>query len=152
MPTEPGLRAHPDDIAAIRGWFETLAALVRARDFPSFRPMVHDDFLAFGTFSDFLVGREQAEQKQWRNVWPTISGFRFRDDIRVMVSPDRLFAVGLAIFDSTGYAEDGTPFDRPGRATVSFDRARVGDPFVANHTHMSLFRDVPDRSFGETAA
>ena len=69
-----------------------------------------------------------------------------------MVSPDRLFAVGLAIFDSTGYREDGTTFDRPGRAKVTFDRDKIGDPWIANHTHMSLFRDVPSVSHGRKAA
>jgi len=27
-------------------------------------------------------------------------------------------------------------------------RKKVGDAFVATHTHMSLFRGTPDRSFG----
>jgi hypothetical protein len=52
----------------------------------------------------------------------------------------------MGIFDSTGYTPDGTPYPRPGRATVAFTRKKVGDPWVANHTHMSLFRDVPTRS------
>jgi len=33
--------------------------------------------------------------------------------------------------------------------TVALSRARVGEDWVADHTHMSLFRDVPSRSFGE---
>ena len=27
--------------------------------------------------------------------------------------------------------------------------ARIGEDWVADHTHMSLFRDVPSRSFGK---
>jgi hypothetical protein len=27
----------------------------------------------------------------------------------------------------------------------------VGDPFVATHTHMSLFRGTPEQSFGKFA-
>jgi hypothetical protein len=57
-------------------------------------------------------------------------------------------AVGAAVFDSIGYTEDGTPYDRPGRATVVLVRGVVGEDWVAQHTHMSLFRDVPTRSFG----
>jgi hypothetical protein len=44
---------------------------------------------------------------------------------------------------------DGKPYDRPGRATVVFGRVAIGDEWVAQHTHMSLFRDVPTRSFGK---
>jgi len=30
-------------------------------------------------------------------------------------------------------------------------RKKVGDAFVATHTHMSLFRGTPDRSYGTFA-
>ena len=36
----------------------------------------------------------------------------------------------------------------PGRTTVALSRHRIGEDWVADHTHMSLFRDVPSRSFG----
>jgi ketosteroid isomerase-like protein len=147
---EAGLRAHPDDLEAVRDWFRQLEGYVNALDFTGSYHLTHEDFLAFGTFADFFVGRDEAEKNQWRNVWPTISDFHFRlDDVRALVSPDRLFAVGLAVFDSTGYHEDGSTFARTGRATVSFDRAKVGDPWVTNHSHMSLMRGVPPRSFGK---
>jgi ketosteroid isomerase-like protein len=153
MPSPPVSAAHPEDLEAVRDWFRKLTGYVNAKDFESFHAMTHQDFVAFGTFADFVAGRDAVENNQWRSVWPKISDFRFRlDEVRAMVSPDRLFAVGLAIFDSTGYREDGTPFDRPGRATVAFDRERIGDPWIANHSHMSLFRDVPSVSYGRTAA
>jgi hypothetical protein len=38
--------------------------------------------------------------------------------MRAIVSADRLTAAGMAVFTSTGYREDGTPYERPGRATV----------------------------------
>ena len=136
-----------DDIAGVRAWFETLAAHVRAVDFAGARPIFAPDMIAFGTFTDFMTGRDVAEQQQWRNVWQHIDDFRFRTDIRALVSPDRLQAVGMAIFDSTGYRQNGTSYDRPGRATVVFVRGTVGAPWVAQHTHLSLFRDVPTRSF-----
>ena len=136
-----------DDIAGVRAWFETLAAHVRAVDFVGARPIFAPDMIAFGTFTDFMTGRDTAEQQQWRNVWQHIDDFRFRTDIRAIVSPDRLQAVGMAIFDSTGYRQDGTSYDRPGRATVVFVRESIDAPWVAQHTHLSLFRDVPTRSF-----
>ncbi len=153
MTSKAGLTADPEDLALVRTWFETLADHVRAKDFAAAYPLFKDDFLVFGTFQDFVEGRAEGEQKQWRNVWPTIEDFYWRlDDVRAFVSPDRLSAVGLAIWESTGYAADGSTFDRPGRATVSLERAKVGDPWVANHTHMSLFRDVPSVSHGKKAA
>ncbi|HLI11378.1 MAG TPA: nuclear transport factor 2 family protein [Alphaproteobacteria bacterium] len=139
--------AHEEDVARIRRWFERLAQHVREVDFAGARPLFAPDFVAFGTFSDFVEVREKVEEAQWRNVWPHIDGFRWRPDIRAIVSADRLTAVGMAVFDSTGYAADGKPYDRPGRATVAFVRRGVSEDWVAQHTHMSLFRGVPSRSF-----
>ncbi len=139
--------AHLADEAAVKAWFQTLADHVQAVDFAGARPIFADDMIAFGTFTDFMTGRDAAERAQWRNVWPHIDAFRWRPDMRVLVSPDRLQAVGMAVFDSTGYRQDGSAYDRPGRATVVFARPTPNAPFVAQHTHMSLFRDVPTRSY-----
>jgi ketosteroid isomerase-like protein len=141
-----GMAGEQEDVAAVRRWFKRLAEHVRAVDFAGARPIFAEDMIAFGTFTDFMTGRDKAEAAQWRNVWPHIDAFRWRPDIRAIVSADRLTAVGMAIFESTGYTPDGTPYPRPGRATVAFTRRKPGEPWVANHTHMSLFRDVPTRS------
>ena len=137
----------PDDVAGVTAWFETLATHVREVDFVGARPIFAPDMIAFGTFTDFMTGRDVAEQQQWRNVWPHIDNFRWRPDIKAIVSPDRLQAVGMGVFDSTGYRPDGTPYDRPGRATVVLVRSGLDAPWLAQHTHLSLFRDVPTRSF-----
>ena len=140
----------PQDLALVRDWFRLLAEHVRAVDFAPARVLFAEDFIAFGTYSDFVPGRDEAERNQWRKVWPTIDGFTWRlDNVLAVVSPDRLQATGMAVWDSTGYHPDGTPFDRPGRATVALARAKVGDPWVATHTHMSLFRGTPDVSHGK---
>ena len=142
----------PEDLALIRDWFRRLAEHVRAVDFAGARPLFAEDMIAFGTFENFVIGRDAVEQAQWRNVWPVTTDFGWRlDDIRAIVSADRLSAVGMGVFDSTGYHEDGARYDRPGRATIGFSRRKVGDNWVAGHTHMSLFRDVPTRSFGRKA-
>jgi ketosteroid isomerase-like protein len=138
---------QPDDLAGVKTWFETLAAHVREVDYIGARSIFAPDMIAFGTFTDFMTGRDVAEQQQWRNVWSHIDEFRFRSDIRAIVSPDRLQAVGMAIFDSTGYRQDGTSYDRPGRATVVFVRDNIGAAWSAQYTHLSLFRDVQTRSF-----
>jgi ketosteroid isomerase-like protein len=140
---------QPDDIARIRAWFVRLSEHVRAKDFAGARPIFAEDMIAFGTFENFMTGREAAEAAQWRSVWPFISDFRWRlEDVRAIVSADRLSAVGMAVFDSTGYHADGSPYPRPGRATIAFSRPAIGEDWTADHTHMSLFRDVPTRSFG----
>lgn len=149
MITEP----HADDLDRIKAWFRRLSEHVRAIDFASARPLFAEDMVAFGTFENFVIGRDRVEAEQWRNVWPVTSGFRFsEDEIRAIVSPDRLTAVGMGVFDSTGYREDGTPYRRPGRTTAALSRRSVGGDWVALHTHMSLFRDVPGRSFGRKGA
>jgi ketosteroid isomerase-like protein len=143
----PTAEPQPEDVAGVKHWFATLATHVRDVDYIGARPIFAADLIAFGTFTDFMTGQPAAEQAQWRNVWENIDGFTWHPDIRVIVSPDRRQAVGMGIFDSTGYLKDGTEYDRPGRATVVFVRDGLDAPWLAQHTHLSLFRDVPTRSF-----
>ena len=139
-----------EDLDHIRAWFERLAEHVRAVDFAGARPLFAADMIAFGTFSDFASERDAVEQAQWRNVWPFITGFRWRPNaFRGIVSPDRLAATGMAVWDSTGFHQDGKPYERPGRATVALARQGIGEGWVAQHTHFSLFRGVPGQSFGK---
>lgn len=141
--------APEEDVALIRRWFQRLTDHVQAVDFVGARPLFAEDMIAFGTLADFVSGREATERQQWRNMWGTIDQFRCRlDGLRAIVSADRLTAAGMVVFDSIGYREDGTPYDRPGRATVVFGRSAIGADWVARHTHFSLFHGVPPRSFG----
>jgi ketosteroid isomerase-like protein len=88
-------QAIPEDLDAVKAWFRELAEHVQAVDFAAARHLFAADFVAFGTFTDFMIGRDLAENNQWRNVWPTIDSFVWRlDDAKALVSPDRLFAVG----------------------------------------------------------
>jgi len=140
---------HPDDLARVKAWFGRLSEHVRAVDYEGARLLFADGMIAFGTFENFITGRERVEKAQWRNVWGVTSGFRYRmDDIRAIVSADRLTAIGMGVFDSMGYHPDGSAYERPGRTTAAFSRPAVGDDWVADHTHMSLFRDVPSVSYG----
>ena len=139
----------PADLAAVRAWFDALSRCCRAVDYEGARRIFADDMIAFGTFTDFMHGRDPAEQKQWRNVWGTIRNFRYElDKVEAIVAGDRLTAVGMGVWQSDGFYPNGDHFDRPGRTTVVLGRKKVGDAFVATHTHMSLFRGTPDRSFG----
>jgi ketosteroid isomerase-like protein len=140
----------PEDLAAVRAWFDALSGHCRAIDYEGARAIFAEDMIAFGTFTDFMIGRDLAERKQWRNVWGTIRNFRYDlDKVEAIVSADRLTAVGMGAWQSDGYHPNGDRFDRPGRTTVTLGRKAVGDPFVATHTHMSLFRGTPEQSFGK---
>jgi ketosteroid isomerase-like protein len=136
-----------DDAALIRRWFQRLQLCIQTLDFAGSRPLFAEDLITFGTFTAFTLGRAATEQEQWRKVWSHIDQFRWQlDEMQTLVSGDRLTAVGMAVFESTGYAEDGRAFDRPGRATVVFGRRAVGEEWVAQHTHVSLFPGTPSRS------
>lgn len=143
--------AHHDlDRAAIADWFDTWSGYVAAVDFRSARALFDDDVVGFGTWMDVVEGLDSLEAMQWRNIWPAIADFRFlTDTLQVRVSPDRCFAVAVILWDSSGFHEDGTTFPRPGRATVAFRRADSAAPWKGIHTHLSLNRGVPQRSFGK---
>jgi ketosteroid isomerase-like protein len=130
--------AHDDDAALIRQWFCRLAEHMQAVDYVAARPLFAEDVIAFGSLAGFMTGRAALEAEQWRKVWGATNGFECR-----------LTAAGMVVFDSTGYGEDGTPYDRPGRSTVVFTRNVVGADWVAQHVHFSLFPGVPPRSFGK---
>ncbi|WP_262272435.1 YybH family protein [Microvirga yunnanensis] len=140
---------HDDDVALIRRWFRTLQVCIQTVDFAGSRPLFADDLITFGTYAAFTLGRSATEKEQWRKVWSHIDQFRWHlDNLRTIVSADRLTAVGMAVFESTGYTEDGKAFNRPGRATVVLGRKAVLEDWVAQHTHVSLFPGTPSRSFG----
>jgi len=145
---EAAVDEQGDDIDLIRRWFQHLQLCIQRVDFAGSRALFAEDLITFGTFTAFTLGRAATEQEQWRKVWGDIEHFRWQlDDLRTIISGDRLTAVGMAVFDSTGYSEDGKPFDRPGRATVVFGRQAVDEEWVAQHTHVSLFPGIPSRSF-----
>jgi ketosteroid isomerase-like protein len=138
-----------DDVASVRRWFQRLQLHVQAVDYVGARPLFAEDIITFGTFSAFTIGREATEKEQWRTVWSRIDRFRWQiDDLRIIVSGDRRTAVGMALFESIGYTEEGTPYDRPGRCTAVLRRRGIGEEWVAQHIHASLFQDVPTHSFG----
>jgi ketosteroid isomerase-like protein len=141
------MAASEDDLALVRQWFQRLQLHVQAVDFAGARPLFAEDVITFGSFNPFTIGRKATEEEQWRTVWGRIDRFRWRlDDLRTIVSGDRCTAVGMAVFDSTGYSEDGTPYDRPGRVTVVLGRGAVGQDWIAQHMHRLSQNRSPRRS------
>lgn len=139
--------ADPATRAAVLDWASRFAARVRSVDYRGAAPFWHPDVLAFGTREAVVQGLEAFRDRQWDGVWPRTADFAFTEDAaRVLASADGGLVVLVAPFTSTGFAPDGTPFDRPGRATLVLMRAEDG--WVAIHSHLSLARGVPADSHG----
>ena len=137
------------ETTAIREWFGTWGSLVAGVDYVSARDLFHPDVIGFGTFMDVVRGLDRLEAQQWRSIWPTIGDFRCLVDQLVSdVSDDGKHAYGIVPWTSTGFHEDGSTYDRPGRATVLFTREHESDPWRAIHTHISLAPGTPQKSFG----
>ena len=150
---EKGMIMTDEDTRAIADWFSAWDKLVDGVDFVPARDLFDEGVIGFGTRMDTVKGLEHLEADQWRRVWPTIDGFRFDvSTLECLFSPDRLQAVGIVVWTSTGYHENGTVFDRPGRATVVFRRPDASAPWKAVHTHISLNPGTPQRSFGDRPA
>jgi len=140
---------NPADHASIKAWFDTWTGYVAAVDFDSSRPMFEEDVVGFGTWMDTVEGLDNLMEKQWKSIWPTIRDFEFlTDTLQVRVSPDRLFAVAVLVWKSSGFHENGEAYPRPGRCTAGLRRDSVDAPWKGNHTHFSLNRDVPQKSYG----
>jgi ketosteroid isomerase-like protein len=120
----------------IKNWFRALERCVRTVDYASARPLFAPDVVAFGTRAEVVSGLDYLQENQWSGVWPFIKDFTFDlSQLRLGWSGEGGWAV--ATWTSTGFRPDGTPFQRPGRATVAFGR-RDGH-LVALHTHFSLY-------------
>ena len=97
-----------------------------------------------------VVSREALEAQQWRAIWPSIEDYRYDlATLEVVVSPDRLMAMGAVIFRSTGLHQDGSHFSRPGRATVTLMRTTLDAPSLGTHTPVSLTPGTPATSYGK---
>jgi uncharacterized protein (TIGR02246 family) len=122
-----------DSIAS--AFLTEMQACVRTNDFQRAQALFADDVIAFGTYAAVLTGRERLENEQWRNVWPNIREFTFRlDEARCLGNAQAICVV--VPWDSIGTRADGSPFQRPGRATLLL--AERDGQWVAVHSHFSL--------------
>ncbi len=144
---------EPADRQSLVTFFDRWTDLVRAVDYATARTMFDPALVAFGTYADLVTGMDAVESGQWRQVWSKIADYRFRTEaLHCDVSPDRRMATVAVPWTSTGFREDGTSFARNGRATVTLRRDAVDGPWRGVHTHLSLNRGTPDRSFGRPTA
>jgi ketosteroid isomerase-like protein len=136
-------------VHSVRAWVAAWGDEVAAVDLATARHRFDEGVVAFGTHADIVRGLDELERQQWSQVWPAIEDFRFEvADLEVLVSPDRLMAVAVVPWSSTGIDVEGAPFDRPGRATIVLQREQVDAEWRGMHTHFSLARGVPQRTHG----
>lgn len=136
------------ELQPLRDWFRTWGKYVDAVDFESARPLFSDDVIGFGTHAAFVKGLDKLYGEQWSKVWPNIADFRFEVEHLVgEITGDTAWAA--VPWSSRGFHEDGTEFDRPGRATVTFRKS--GNNWLGTHTHFSLEPGVPPRTYGKPA-
>ena len=139
--------------AEIKAWFDEWSGYVATVDFASARRLFHPEVVGFGTYMDYVHGLDALEEQQWRSIWGTIADFRFATErlicgVWAPSGHDGLHAWGITPWTSTGFHADGTPYERPGRATVLFVREAPDAPWLAIHTHISLSPGTPQRSHG----
>jgi ketosteroid isomerase-like protein len=120
----------------VESWFRALERCVRAVDYASARPLFAPEVVAFGTRAEVVRGLDNLQENQWSGVWPNIRDFTF-DLSQLLWSWSGEGGWAVTTWTSTGFRPDGTPFDRPGRATVTL--ARREGRLVALHTHFSLY-------------
>ena len=138
------------DYNLIKIWFENWGRLVSSLDFSSAAQMFEKDVVAFGTWMDTVESVKNRIESQLKRIWRTIKDFRFlTETLQIHISPDRLFAVAILVWDSTGFEKNGSSYKRPGRATVSLRRKNLNSSWKGTHTHLSLFRGVKQKSYGQ---
>jgi ketosteroid isomerase-like protein len=138
-----------DDRRSIADFFERWGTLVGNVDFRRARDLYTEDVIAFGSLGKTMTSRAALEAEQWRVVWPTLADYRHDlSTLEVIVSPDRLMAMGAVIARTIGIHKDGSHFDRPVRVTATLMREAIGAPWHMTHTHVSLVPGTPAPSYG----
>ena len=138
------------DHISIRFWFQIWEKQVQNSDFETAKNLFANDVISFGTWMNVVQGLNELETQQWKNIWPTINNFKFlTETLFIQISPDRLLANTVLVWDSVGFDIKGTSFKRTGRASVVLKKININDRWEGIHTHFSLNRNVPQQSFGK---
>ena len=139
------------DHISIGLWFQVWEKQVQNKDFEAAKKLFENDVVSFGTWMNVVEGLDKLCSDQWKNIWPTINNFKFvSNTLFIQISPDRLLANSILVWNSTGYKKNGNSFKRNGRATVVLKRSNLDNSWKGIHTHFSLNRGIPQESFGKT--
>lgn len=137
----------PDGVTAVHEFFARLSTNCAAQDFDATEPLFADDVASFGTKAGVVIGLGPLRARQWEGIWTNIEDFEMQlDQIHASASGD--LAWGMVPWTSTGFDEQGNPYDRPGRATIVMER-RDG-AWLAIHSHFSLIPGTPPRTYGRS--
>ena len=138
------------DHISIGLWFQVWEKQVQNKDFEAAKKLFENDVVSFGTWMNVVEGLDKLYSDQWKNIWPTINNFKFvSNTLFIQISPDRLLANSILIWNSTGYKKNGNSFKRNGRATVVLKRSNLDNSWKGIHTNFSLNRGIPQESFGK---
>jgi len=111
-----------EDRRSVGEWYDRWGGLVAEVNFKAARPMFAEDAIAFGSRIEMMTSQPQLEREQWRAVWPSIENYHYDlSTLEVVISPDRLMAMGAVIFRSTGLHPDGKTFDSSYDAGLPID-------------------------------
>lgn len=116
-------------------WLQQFARCVRERTYDEARPLFDDGVFSFGTVAHAAQGLDDLVARQWREVWDVTEGFDFDYEHAQCWNDGRLACIA-APWSSTGCREDGTAFDRRGRATLTL--RNVDGVWKAVHSHFSM--------------
>ncbi len=117
MAIDSQIITNPDSNGAIVEWFEKLGRYCASVDYESARSIFAEDVLSFGTRADIVSGLAPLQLNQWEGIWPNIQDFKINMET-IHSGGDQRHAWGVATWTSTGFHDDGSSFERPGRATV----------------------------------
>lgn len=135
-----------DPVEATQQWFHLLGRYCAAVDYDSNEAIFAEDVVSFGTKAAIVSGREHLRKNQWEGIWGNIRDFKIDTD-NIHAGGGAAHAWGVAPWSSTGFHKEGTPFVRPGRATVILER-RDG-VWLSVHTHFSLAPGTPAQTYGQ---
>ena len=137
------------DHVSIKLWFENWENFVINKNFELAKTLFDTEVVSFGTWMNVVQGLDNLVEKQWKNICPTISHFKFlTNTLYIQLSPDKLFANSILTWTSVGYDINGNCYERPGRDSITLRRDNINNFWKAIHTHLSLNRDVPHKSYG----
>jgi ketosteroid isomerase-like protein len=134
-----------DHLEAVRSWFELLGRYCAAVDYDAGETIFAEDAVAFGTRARVVKGRDYIRKNQWEGIWGNIRDFTV-DLEQVAGGGSGDTAWGMTTWTSTGFDESGSPYFRPGRATVVLQR-RNGR-WLCVHSHFSLAPGTPQVTYG----
>ena len=96
------------DHVSIKLWFENWENFVINKNFELAKTLFDTEVVSFGTWMDVVQGLDNLVEKQWKNIWPTISHFKFlTNTLYIQLSPDKLFANSILTWTSLGYDING---------------------------------------------